>query len=155
MASHRQRGSMRVWSGCLSRTQFTIQAGWYTSMSSRKFSRVNFRIAATVMAAGRRFSSEVDNLSMSGMFMITTEQLQLGEPADITIVLSDASPGIQVRVSGTVTRIAENGIGFTFEKIDLDSYTHLKNIVAYNTDDADRVTDEIHHAIDEKIAAEK
>ena len=124
-------------------------------MSTRQFSRVNFRVAVTVVAAGRRFSSEVENLSMSGMFMITAEQLQLGEPVEISILLNDTSPKIQVSVTGKVSRIAQNCIGFTFEKIDLDSYTHLKNIVSYNIDDADKIMEEIHHAIDEKYAAEK
>jgi hypothetical protein len=39
--------------------------------------------------------------------------------------------------------------------MDLDSYTHLKNIVAYNIDDAEKVIEEIHLSIDEKLAAEK
>jgi hypothetical protein len=124
-------------------------------MSTRKYSRVNFRVVATVMADGHRFSSEVKNLSMSGMFMVTGEQLQRGEAVEITIVLSEASPGIHVSVTGKVSRIAENGIGFTFEKIDLDSFTHLKNIVAYNLGDANKIMEEVHHAIDENTDAEK
>jgi len=123
-------------------------------MSTRKFSRVNFQVAATVKAAARHFHGEVDNLSMSGMFMVTGEQLQPGETVDISIILNGVTPEINVRITGKVSRIAENGIGFTFEKTDLDSYTHLKNIVSYNTDDADKITEEIQHAIDEKIAAE-
>jgi hypothetical protein len=122
-------------------------------MSTRKFSRVHFQVDATVTAADRRFHGEVENLSMNGMFMVTGEQLQPGEPVNISIILSGVSPEIQVRISGTVSRIVENGIGFTFEKTDLDSYTHLKNIVAYNTDDADKILEELHHAIDEKTAA--
>jgi Tfp pilus assembly protein PilZ len=124
-------------------------------VSPRKFSRVNFRIAATIKAGGSSFSSDVDNLSMNGMFVVTAEQLQLGEAVDITIILSESSPEIHISVSGTVSRIADNGIGFTFERLDIDSYTHLKNILSYNIDDADRIIDEIHHAITEKIAAEK
>jgi len=122
-------------------------------MNIRKFSRVNFQVAAVVKAAAHQFHGEVDNLSMSGMFMVTGEQLQLGETVDISIILNGSSPEINVHITGKVSRIGENGIGFTFEKTDLDSYTHLKNIVSYNIDDADKITDEIHNAIDEKIAA--
>jgi hypothetical protein len=123
-------------------------------MNTRKFSRVKFQAAATVSAATHRFQGEVDNLSMNGMFMVTSEQLQPGEAVDISIILNGASPEISVRITGKVSRIGENGIGFSFEKTDLDSYTHLKNIVSYNIDDADKITEEIHHAIDDKIAAE-
>ena len=123
-------------------------------MSTRKFSRVNVQVAATVMAAAHQFHGEVENLSMSGMFMVTSEQLQPEEPVDISIILSGAYPEINVSISGKVSRIVENGIGFTFERTDLDSYTHLKNIVANNLDDADRVMEEIHNAIGERISAE-
>lgn len=123
-------------------------------MNSRKFSRVNFQVAAAVTAAAQQIDGEVENLSMSGMFMVTGGQLQLGEPVDISIVLSGTTPGINVNIAGRVSRIVENGIGFSFEKIDIDSYTHLKKIITYNTDNANRVLEEIHHAIDEKIASE-
>jgi hypothetical protein len=123
-------------------------------MTTRKFSRVNFQVTANVKAAAHQFHGKVENLSMSGMFMANDSPLQLGDTADISIILSGASPEITVRITGKVSRIAENGIGFTFEKTDLDSYTHLRNIVSYNSDDADKILEEIHHAIDEKIAAE-
>jgi hypothetical protein len=124
-------------------------------MSTRKFSRVPFQVDATATTATRRFHGKVDNLSMNGMFMVTGEQLQMGDVADITIILCGTIPEINVRLTGRVSRIIEDGVGFTFEKTDLESYTHLKNIIAYNCDDADMVMEEIHHAIDEKIAAEK
>jgi len=124
-------------------------------MSTRKFSRVNFQVDATVRIAERQFRGEVDNLSMSGMFVNTCELLQMGETADITIILSGTSPGINVSLTGRVSRVSENGIGFTFEKTGLESYIHLKNIVAYNSDDADKVIEDIHHALDEKSASEK
>jgi hypothetical protein len=123
-------------------------------MTTRKFSRVNFQADATVKAAAHQFRGEAENLSMSGMFMVTGEQLQPGEPVEISIILNGASPEIAIRITGKVSRIVENGIGFSFEKTDIDSYTHLKNIVTYNIDDTEKVMEEIYHAIDEKIAAE-
>lgn len=124
-------------------------------MSTRKFSRVRFNVRATVRVADRQFHGAVENLSMSGMFLVTNEQLEEGEPADITIALSGTMPEIAVKFSGAVTRITEDGVGFTFEKMDLDSYTHLKNIIAYNSDDAEKVMEEIGHAIDEKLASDR
>lgn len=124
-------------------------------MSTRKFSRVNFRVDATIKTAERQFHGEVKDLSMSGMYMLTSEQLHLGDSVEITIILTGTSPEINVDFSGDVSRIDENGIGFTFKMMDLESYTHLKNIVSYNIDDAEKVTEEIHLSIDEKLAAEK
>lgn len=124
-------------------------------MTTRKFSRVRFNVGATVSIADRQFQGAVENLSMTGMFLVTGEQLDEGDSADITIVLTGTLPEIAVNFTGIVTRITPDGVGFTFEKIDLDSYMHLKNIIAYNIDDAEKVMDEIGHSIDEKLASEK
>jgi hypothetical protein len=124
-------------------------------MSTRQFSRVNFRIAATIKTAERQFQGAVKNLSMRGMFLITEERLSVGDMVGITIVLIGSSPDISVSFEGKVCRVGENGLGFSFEKIDLDSYTHLKNIIVYNSDDAEKVIEEIYHAIDEKLATDK
>lgn len=124
-------------------------------MSTRKFSRVQFNVGATVRIADRQFQGAVENLSMTGMFLVTNEQLADGEAADIAIVLTGTMPEIAVNFNGVVTRIADDGVAFTFEKMDLDSYMHLKNIIAYNIDDAEKVMDEIGHSIDEKFASEK
>jgi hypothetical protein len=110
---------------------------------------------ATVKHAGRQFQGAVENLSMTGMFLVTDERLPVGKHVDITIVLTGTTPEIAVNFNGIVSRHTESGVGFTFEKMDLDSYTHLKNIIAYNIDDAEKVMDEIGHSIDEKFASEK
>lgn len=124
-------------------------------MSTRKFSRVHFNVEATIKTADHLFRGAVENLSMTGMFLVTNERLPVGESVDITIVLTGTSPEIVVDFNGKVSRIVENGLGFVFEKIDLDSYMHLKNIVAYNIDDAEKVMEEICHSIDEKLAVER
>lgn len=124
-------------------------------MSTRKFSRVQFNVGATVKIADRHFHGAVENLSMTGMFLVTNEQVAEGESADITIVLTGTLPEIAVNFNGIVTRFTGDGVGFIFEKIDLDSYMHLKNIIAYNIDNAEKVMEEIGHSIDEKFASDK
>lgn len=124
-------------------------------METRKFSRVNFKVAAMIQTAERSFTGDVENLSMSGMFLVTEERLQLNDPVGITIILTGTAPEVSVSFEGRVSRIIDTGMAFTFEKIDLDSFTHLKNIIAYNIDDAEKVMEEIYHSIDEKLATQK
>jgi hypothetical protein len=124
-------------------------------MSTRKFSRVKFNVDATIKIAERQFHGAVENLSMTGMFLVTGEKLTEGDSVGISIVLTGTSPEIAVDFNGIVNRIADDGVGFTFEKMDLDSYMHLKNIIAYNIDDAEKVMEEISHSIDEKFASDK
>jgi hypothetical protein len=124
-------------------------------MSTRQFSRVRFRVGATIKTTERQFQGNVENLSMRGMFLVTDERLPVDDMVDITIALSGTSPEVSLTINGKVCRVTDEGLGFTFEKIDLDSYTHLKNIIAYNIDDAEKVMEEIYHSIDERLAAEK
>ena len=123
-------------------------------MSMRKFSRIEFQVLATVSAGGRSFQGRVGNLSMNGIFLITSDRLPVGEPVDITISLAGTDPELAVSFTGRVSRIQDEGLGFQFEKVDLDSYTHLKNIIAYNMADPDKVMDEIFSDIEEKLSSE-
>lgn len=123
-------------------------------MTTRQFSRIRFHVDAVITAGDRKFSGAVENLSMNGMFLVTDERLMGGEPVDITITLTGSTPPISVSFSGHASRITEDGIGFQFEKIDLDSYSHLKNIITYNSEDAEAIIDEIHLSIDRKLASE-
>jgi aspartokinase len=120
-------------------------------MNTRKFSRVKFRVTATIKTVDRQFQGNVENLSMNGMFLITGEQLAVGQPVEIIILLAGSDPEASICFNGRACRAAENGLGFTFEKIDLDSYTHLKNIISYNMKDSEKVMEEIYSAIDEKL----
>lgn len=124
-------------------------------MNTRKFSRINFRVSATIKTTEREFQGNVENLSMSGMFLITEERLAVGEPVAITIVLTGSDPEISVCFDGTTCRVTENGLGFVFDKIEFDSYIHLKNIISYNMNDSEKVKEEICNAIDEKLSVDK
>lgn len=124
-------------------------------MSTRQFSRVRFNVAACIKTTERQFLGSVENLSMRGMFLVTDERLPVGDMVEITIVLNGTLPEVTVSFDGKVCRITDDGIGFNFEKIDLDSYTHLKNIIAYNIDEPEKVMEEIFQSIDERLGAEK
>lgn len=123
-------------------------------MSTRKFSRVPFHVSAVVTSAGRRFQGRVNNLSMNGMFLETVERLPEGEVAELVISLEGSEPEVAVSFLGRVSRVTDQGLGFHFDKIDLDSYTHLRNIIAYNMADAEKVMDEIFTNIEEKRVSE-
>ncbi len=122
-------------------------------MSTRKFSRVPFHVVATANVGGRSFKGKISNLSMNGMFMETTERLPEGESAELLISLEGTEPEITVNFQGRVSRLTDEGIAFHFEKIDLDSYTHLRNIIAYNIADAEKVMDEIFSNIEDRISS--
>lgn len=121
-------------------------------MSTRKFSRVGFHVIANITHGGRSFNGQVSNLSMKGMLLETDEKLPLNEVVDINISLPGTDPVIEIAFTGRTCRQTDKDIAFRFEMIDIDSYTHLRNIIAYNMADAEKVMDEIFADIDQKIA---
>jgi len=52
-------------------------------MTTRKFSRVNFNVSASIKTADRQIQGLVENLSMNGMFLVTGERLEAGEAVEI------------------------------------------------------------------------
>jgi hypothetical protein len=110
--------------------------------TNRKFSRVDFRIVATVKHEAKQFKGEVENLSIHGMLLATDQKLLVGDTAVISIALDD-QPENEVLIDGKVSRVTDDGIAFSFDKIDSDSYVHLKNLVALNMGDDQKIQEEI------------
>jgi len=120
------------------------------TLEKRNFSRVDFRIVATVKHGARQFVGAVSNLSLGGVFLVTDQRLPIGEVAEILIALDD-QPENSVTMTGRVARAAPEGIAINFEKMDSDSYIHLKNLVALNSGDEGRIQDEmVDHVLGKK-----
>ena len=104
-------------------------------MERRKNRRVPFQVIATVQTEQISIKGMVDNLSMKGMFLITMETLSGGSPLEISIILSGSSSLLSIKVKGRAVRQTEVGIAIEFQEMDLDSFTHLRNIIAQTPDD--------------------
>ncbi len=108
-----------------------------SSQEKRKYSRVDFstRIDVRIDAVGNETLLEVDSrdVSLRGVFVRTRESFPVGTPCRLIIYLTGSMENIQLHIQGKVVRQAETGVGIMFDKMDLDTYTHLKNIVHYNS----------------------
>lgn len=116
-------------------------------MEKRKFTRIPFHVEAILERNGRTIRGTVNNLSMKGMFLDTVGRLDGEEPVDITIMLSGSSAELSVRLKGRVVRKTDQGIAIEFGEMDLDSFILLKNVVIYNSSNADGIMDEYYQAI--------
>jgi hypothetical protein len=105
---------------------------------------------ATVQADHVTISGLVDNLSMKGMFLKTQESLPGDGLLEISIVLSGASSLLSIKVKGCAVRQTDEGIAVEFQEMDIDSFVHLKNVVALNSDDADAFYEEYYQAVTPK-----
>lgn len=105
----------------------------------RSFSRVGFRVSALVQSEDVVLKGEVRDLSLHGLYLETDQQIPLGAPVEITIYLTDTEDPVVINVSGSVARSMPGGIGCIFEKMDVESFAHLRSVISYQGGDESKV----------------
>lgn len=107
----------------------------------RRGQRVFFHTEILLVVAGmeHRFQGNIKDLSVRGVYINTPAAIPDNAECDVTITLSGATEPIVLNMEGRVVRKDDSGVAISFSSIDLDSYTHLRNIVRYNCDDPDSV----------------
>jgi hypothetical protein len=99
----------------------------------RNFSRVDFKVSALLQTDGTAIKGEVKDLSLHGLYLETQEIIPIGTTVEITIYLSATPEPVVINVSGSVARIVPGGLGCTFDKMDVDSFAHLRSIISYQS----------------------
>lgn len=116
-------------------------------IEKRKFSRVEFKKEVELLINGVKYSGEIENLSLKGAFLKTSYQLQLEDNIEMVIHLTVGTE-FDINLKGKVARLTADGAGITFDRTDLDSFAHLRNIIAYNVGDDDIVMEEFFNNLD-------
>lgn len=113
-------------------------------MENRKFSRVDFQIEAEFLFRGKSYSAQVQNLSLKGALIKVGENIEIetGEKLSLTLFVQGLSTNLEIKISGEVIRKENNSVGVKFGAVDLDSFIHLRNIIAYNRGDYDTIMEE-------------
>lgn len=112
-----------------------------TTEEHRKNTRVHFEALIDLTCGGKSFTGcETDNLSTKGVFVLGAKDLQIDDQCNLTLHLSGGQ-NIVLSMKGRVQRITDTGVGIHFTETDLDSFTHLKNIIYYNSENPDTITD--------------
>ena len=111
----------------------------------RKFSRVHFKEACTLLVAGKVTACEVLDLSLRGALLacplvgLSHAALTRGAACVLTIVLEGGGDAT-VTMTGEIVHLEPAGdclrVGLACHEIDLDSITHLRRLVELNLGDA-------------------
>ena len=105
----------------------------------RKHSRVGFvtKIDVRLGTGGEATTLEANSkdLSRKGIFVKTEETFALETPCVVHIYLTGGIDEIKLTIQGRTIRQTPEGLGILFETMDVETYTHLKNIVYYNGGD--------------------
>ncbi len=124
-------------------------------MEKRKSSRVEFDINAMVKYDNNVVEGMVRDLSLRGLFVETDKSIPIGTRVTIVVSLQGSTSDLTVNVTGSVVRHESDGFAIHFEEMDLDSFVHIRNIVAYNEGDADRVREEFAEIVKEHVEEEE
>jgi len=107
----------------------------------RKYSRVGFATEIKIVLKNKdkvELEGNSKDLSRKGLFVSTDKRFEPGTLCSVKIYLTGGVDKIELLIDGTIVRQTDTGIGIVFNSMDVDTYSHLKNIVYYNrTDDSD------------------
>jgi hypothetical protein len=90
-------------------------------VTKRKFDRFSFKADALVTYKDRIFKGEVADLSLKGLFVHTSEMVELDEMVKVSIHFRGADEKFSFTIPAKVVRRSEEGIGLSFQRIDIDS----------------------------------
>jgi len=106
----------------------------------RKHSRVGFSTVMKVLieADGKQISLDANSrdLSLKGVFISSETKFSSGTKCAVTVYLTGGIEKIELLMKGTIVRSTDKGMGIVFDSMDVDTYSHLKNIVYYNSVDS-------------------
>ena len=99
---------------------------------TRKNSRVEFRAVVHLDFPNRSHADcETRDLSIKGVFVIGVTGHAVGEHCAIFLRLVGSTRLATVAIKGRIVRVDPDGIALHFDEMDLDSFSHLKNIIYF------------------------
>lgn len=104
-------------------------------MKKRGHERIDCQTKAMIRYQGASIHGEVENLSMKGLFVKTDQKIDVGEQVEISIYFYGAESDLSFSLQASVVRVTENGLGFNFQKIDVDSLALNKREPAPETEE--------------------
>lgn len=86
---------------------------------------------------------ELLNVSIGGCLVESKEDFIIPSHCVLVIKLGDEPSLIRVEITGKFVRREKDFTGIQFTHIDPDSLFHLQNLIRYNSEDPDKIEQEI------------
>ena len=114
----------------------------------RKFTRIPFETEITLSTDTQRISaSRMRNVSLGGMFVLTTETLPLNALCVVEIDLIGPASLLRMRLEADVIRVEPDGIAVKFTKMDMDSLVHLRHLITIHADSPEHIDEEYYKTL--------
>ncbi len=119
-------------------------------MEKRTTTRVIFSVNSKIKCNNKILEGNIINISLNGILIQTPEKLNTDTEIDVEICMEGTTSQLTVSVQGKVIRSDENGTAIEFKSIDIDSFVHLKNIIAYNEGNEEKIMSEFYQSLKKK-----
>ncbi|RLB09305.1 MAG: hypothetical protein DRG27_04630 [Deltaproteobacteria bacterium] len=91
---------------------------------------------------GEVISNKTKNICLKGLYVYSDKKPAVGELCDVQMIL-DKEKDVVLRFKAKVLRCDNEGFVLNFIATDLNSISHLRNILSYNSGDPERIEQEL------------
>ena len=110
--------------------------------AARKFRRIALDAEVRLYSDRAMWTTRMVDISLHGALLARPEGWtgQIGKTQRLELRMHSA---LTISVNATIANTTETGIGYRFERIDLESFTRLKRLIELNTGDPELVHREL------------
>jgi len=109
----------------------------------RYFSRINFPAQSQIEINDKVYDGNLLDLSLRGALLNFKEQISIKMNDSCTLTIQLHSSDIKLIFDAVLIHIHQNNMGFKFISEDVNTMTHLRNLLSLNVGDYDKITDEL------------
>ncbi len=125
-----------------------------TPRDLRQNIRVSFKTEVTIYPlegnGTKVITQKTRDISLKGVYCYTDKQFPKGTRCLLELRLTGMTSDCLLKINAIVVRTDREGMAFRFEEMDIDTFSHLKQILYYNTGDPERIDHEIRESIKKK-----
>jgi len=109
----------------------------------RRFTRIIFSTPAQLTVGSNSYNTHLIDLSLKGALVKAEQDLTGFVGQDCSLSFTLPSSEIVIDIEASITHVEHNNVGMVCTKIDLDSVSHLKRLIALNLGDEDLLDREL------------
>ncbi len=108
----------------------------------RRFHRFDFEAKARLYSGSQQWDTELIDISLKGVLLRRPEDWD-GDPGELFRVEVKLEGGVVISMSVIAAHVTDDRAGFHCERIDMDSFGHLKRLIELNLGDPSLLTREL------------
>jgi len=111
--------------------------------NQREFSRVGVPVHVEIERQGREtFKAVAKDVSLNGIRVLSAELFDADARCDVKVILGEGRGEelpVIIEAHGCAVRSDGQCVAIHFDNLELEGYSHLKNLILYNSLDSDQV----------------